>query len=112
MFIIILTFINDSFESKPPKKKLQTLTLKLTADSNSQQFLESRAKNELPIISWEICTSTSFIVKLQHQDLLSLVPTLRTFFPYLKIIEDSTNSIKERLKQDLMEALKNYETIS
>ena len=103
---------NDSFESKPPKKKLQTLTLKLTADSNSQQFLESRAKNELPIISWENCTSTSFIVKLQHQDLLSLVPTLRTFFPYLTIIEDSTKSIKKRLQQDLMEALKNYETIS
>ena len=112
--IISLSAISatDVSPIKNSPEKLQTLTMQLHSPTSLQSILENRAKNELPIFTLNILSPEIINIELQHQDILSLVPTLRTFFPYLKIIKDSTNKIAPRLKEDLSEVISNYGTIS
>ena len=49
-----------------------------------------------------------FFCTLYAADLLQLIPLVRRFFPFAEVLPDEGHNLRERVREDLKEALKNY----
>ena len=83
--------------------------LKIKYSSESER---NRIINKLREYSSEIVIKENLLQILEvtatATDLWQIIPWLRTFLPNLVSIEEDSNSLKRKMKQDIEETLKNY----
>ncbi len=95
-------------------KNPHTLSLRFSFDT---PFLEHRLRQAVLDRCPQACLApsakNSFLCTIEVTDIRNYYPWLRTFFPYVEILPISTGFTRQRIADDIEEALKNYgESIS
>ena len=108
-----VTIMKPTIKRKPfPRLKLQVIQLQFKCPTQEQPLLRKYLKQSLPSTTSYESISDGFIVTIKHHDPLALVPLIRTFHPYAKIIKSPNDKLLTRVKNDITEVLKNYGVIS
>lgn len=93
----------------PIKKNHNTLSLRFSFDT---PFLEHRLRqavlDRFPKASLTSSENGTFLCTIEVTDIRKYYPWLRTFFPHVEILPESTGYARQKITDDIEEALKNY----
>ena len=106
----------DSFsiQYQTPSKKIKEkpIILHFHADKILHNSLLARIKNELPPATINAITEQGFNITIHHINPQDLIPQLRTFYPYVEVKSLENTTLRNKVKEDLEEVLRNYGIIS
>ncbi len=90
-------------------KKRHVLTLRFSFDNAAEkERLQKRILEKCPDARFDFSETGSFLCTIETTDIRSFHPWIRTFFPQVEVLEDSTGNTRANIAKDIREALKNY----
>ena len=90
-------------------KKNHTLSLRFSFDTAFEEnYLRQAVLDRCPEARLSPSVNDSFLCTLAVPDARHYYPWIRTFFPNVEVLPDSTGNVRKNIANDIEEALRNY----